>query len=78
MLFARRITSESGPTSLKQQLMEERHAGVLAGHFSGPRLFKMISRKWWWNQMYKYLMDYARSCPQVLLWEGQNRNQFHP
>ena len=48
MLFefkARRITSDSGPTSLKQQLMEERHAGVLAGHFSGPRLFKMISRR---------------------------------
>lgn len=31
------------PASLKQQIMEEHHAGVLAGHFSGPRLFKLIS-----------------------------------
>ena len=30
------------PASLKQQIMAEHHAGVLAGHFSGPRLFKLI------------------------------------
>ena len=32
--------------SLKQQIMEEHHAGILALHFSGPRLFKTISRRW--------------------------------
>ena len=47
--------------------MEEHHAGVLAGHCSGPRLFKMISRRWWWNQMYKDLIDYVRSCPQCTI-----------
>ena len=52
------------PASLKQQIMEDHHAGVLAGHFSGPRLFKSISRRWWWKGMYKELMDYARNCPQ--------------
>ena len=31
------------PASLKQQIIEEHHASVLAGHFSGPRLFKLIS-----------------------------------
>ena len=55
------------PASLKQQIMEEHHAGVLAGHFSGPRLFKLISRRWWWKGMYKELMDYARNCPQCTI-----------
>ena len=35
------------PASLKQQMMEEHHAGLLAGHFSGPRLYKTISKRWW-------------------------------
>ena len=52
------------PTSLKQQIMEEHHAGILAGYFSGLRLFKTISRKWWWKGMYKDLMNFARGCPQ--------------
>ena len=34
------------PASLKQQIMEEHHAGVLAGHFSRPSLFKLISQRW--------------------------------
>jgi len=32
-------------SSLKRQ--QEHHAGILPGHFSGPRLFKVISRKLW-------------------------------
>ena len=52
------------PTSLKQQIMEEHYAGTLAGHFSGSRLLKTISRKWWWKRMYKDLMKFARGCPQ--------------
>ena len=55
------------PASLKQQIMEEHHAGILAGHFSGPRLFKTISRRWWWKGMYKDLMNYARGCPQCTI-----------
>ena len=35
------------PASLKQQMMEEHYAGLLAGHFSGPRLYIAISKRWW-------------------------------
>ena len=55
------------PASLKQQIMEKHHAGILAAHFSGPRLFKTISRRWWWKGMYKDLMNYARGCPQCTI-----------
>ena len=66
------------PSSLRQQLMDEYHAGILAGHFSGPRLFKMISRRWWWNHMYKDLMDYARSCPQCTIVGRSEKKSIPP
>ena len=66
------------PASLKQQVMEEHHAGVLAGHFSGPRLFKIISRRWWWKHMYKELMDYARNCPQCTIVGRSQQKQVPP
>ena len=69
------------PPSLKQQIMEEHHAGiiiyVIARHFSGPRLFKTISRKWWWKGMYKDLINYARVVLSVLLLEGQSKRRSH-
>ena len=66
------------PASLKQLIMEETHAGALAGHFSGQRLYKIISQRWWWKNMYKDLMEYARNFHNVLLLRDQNGSEFHP
>ena len=35
------------PQTLRLQIMEEYHNGSLAGHFSGPRLYKTLARRWW-------------------------------
>ena len=51
------------PASLKQQVMVEHHAGSLAGHFSGPRLYKTISRRWWWKNMYRDLDRIFQEMP---------------
>ena len=64
------------PASLKQLIMEETHAGALAGHFSGPRLYKIISQRWWLKNMYKDLMEYARNCPQCTVIERSERKQI--
>jgi len=58
--------------------MEEHHAGILAGHFSGPRLFKAISRRWWWKHMYRDLMEFAKSCPQCTIAERSEQKQIPP
>ena len=36
------------PKLLRDQIMKEYHGGSLAGHFSGPRLYKTLARRWWW------------------------------
>ena len=66
------------PASLKNQRMEENHAGSLAGHFSGPRLYKTISRKWWWKNMYRDLIEYARKCPLCTIVERKEQKKIPP
>ena len=34
------------PQQLRQKIMQEYHDGRLAGHFSGPRLYKTLLRSW--------------------------------
>ena len=55
--------------------MQEYHDGRLAGHFSGPRLYKTLVQSWWWPNMYTDAMNYANSCPQCAIVEGTGRRQ---
>ena len=40
------------PEHMWKQVMEESHRGLMAGHFSGHRLFTTLSKHWWWEGMY--------------------------
>ena len=63
------------PQQLRQKIMQEYHDGRLAGHFSGPRLYKTLVWSWWWPHMYTDAMNYANSCPQCAIVEGTGRRQ---
>ena len=63
------------PQQLRQKIMQEYHDGHLAGHFSGPRLYKTLVRKWWWPHMYTDAMNYTNGCPQCAIVEGTGRRQ---
>ena len=63
------------PQQLRQKIMQEYHDGRLAGHFSGPRLYKTLVRKWWWPHMYTDAMNYTNGCPQCAIVEGTGRRQ---
>ena len=56
-------------------MMQNYHDGRLAGHFSGPRLYKTLVQRWWWPHMYTDAMDYASNCPQCAVVEGTGRRQ---
>ena len=66
------------PKALCKQIMEEYHGGNLAGHFSGPRLYKTLARRWWWQHMYRDAMKHANNCPQCAIVEGTGRKQKPP
>ena len=64
------------PSSLKQNLTDEYHSGVMAGHFSEPRVYQEMSWKWWWHQMYQDIFNAVKSCPQCLTVTGPGRKQL--
>ena len=40
------------PEAVKKKLMEETHAGSLAGHFTARSLYNTLSWVYWWEGMY--------------------------
>jgi len=66
------------PRKLRLQILEEHHGGCLAGHFSGNRLYKTLTRRWWCQHMYRDAMDHARNCPQCAVVEGTGRKVKPP
>ena len=69
------------PVHLQEQILKEYHGGVMAGHFSGDRLYKLASRHWWWETLYKDAVSYCRNCPECAIVSGVgriNRPLLHP
>ena len=58
------------PQQLRQKIMHEYHDGCLAGHFSGPRLYKTLVQSWWWPHIYTDVMNYVKNC---VIIEGTGR-----
>ena len=58
------------PQHLRGKIMEHHHGGRFGGHFSGDRLFKTISCKWWWRGMYKDCVEYTKNCPDCSFVDG--------
>ena len=63
------------PQRLRKDMMQNYHDGRLAGHFSGPQLYKILVQHWWWPHMYTDAMNYASNCPQCAVVEGTGRRQ---
>ena len=66
------------PSEYKRRLIEEYHSGIMSGHFSGPKIYKTMSRQWWWDHMYQDIIDYTCSCPQCAIVTGAGRRQSPP
>ena len=61
------------PAHLQEKILKENHGGVMAGHFSGDRLFKLVSNKWWWETLYRDSITYCRNCPECAVVSGVGR-----
>ena len=58
------------PKQMRTQLMEENHTGPMAGHFSGEKLYRALTRHWWWPGMYSDVIKYCSNCPQCAIVNG--------
>ena len=47
----------------------------MSGHFSGTKIYKVMSGQWWWYHMYKDIISYTRNCSQCTIATGVRRRQ---
>ena len=69
------------PIHLQRQILEESHGGRNAGHFSGPRLYATLRRKWWWQNMYRHAVEFCKNCGECATVAGvgrRNKPPLHP
>ena len=50
------------PRHLQESLLEDYHAGRMAGHFSGAHMYATLSRQWLWRTMYRDVLEFCKSC----------------
>ena len=58
--------------------MQDYHSSIMAGHFSGVRLYRSLARRWWWDGMYSDTVDYCKNCPQCAIVSGTGRKSNPP
>ena len=61
------------PKHLHCKLMEEYHWGPMGAHFSGNRLFAVLSSRWWWQGMHRDAVHFTRNCPECTIVSGGGR-----
>ena len=61
------------PKHLRCKLMEEYHRGPMGAHFSGNRLFAVLSSRWWWQGMHRDGVHFTRNCPECTTVSGGGR-----
>ena len=66
------------PGQLQKVILEDYHGGRMAGHFSGPRLYAALSRKWWWRTMYKDAIEHCHNCGECATVTGVGRRHRPP
>ena len=59
------------PSHLRSEILHQNHDGKMAGHFSGVRLFKVVSLCWWWDGIFKDAVTFANDCPQCAVTSGR-------
>ena len=55
---------------LQEQIMEENPCSHMGAHFSGSRLFNMLSGHWWWEGMCADSVHFASNCPECAVVSG--------
>ena len=66
------------PKHLWEEILAQSHGGKHAGHFSGGKLYRAISRSWCWPALYKDVIEYCRNCFSCTVVAGSGRKQIPP
>jgi len=60
------------PRQLRGQNLKENHGRHMSGHFSWPRQYSSLAKRWLWQGMYSDRVSYCK-CPQCVIVGGTGR-----
>ena len=60
-------------TALRQDLLEEHHDSVLAGHLGMDKTYSLISRSFYWPRMEDDVREFVRTCPTCCTTKSSNK-----
>ena len=66
------------PTHLCRQLMDDYHRGPSGSHYSADKLFRTMSRHWWWQEMRRDMVQFTRNCPECTIVSGGGKTVYPP
>ena len=66
------------PKSKREALIAEAHAGKLSGHFSPRAVYLTLTKRYWWDGMYKDVHSHCRSCLTCATYQGTGRRTKPP
>ena len=52
---------------MREQLIDDTHRGLTGGHFSGNRVFRTLSRHWWWDGIYGDVVQQVKRCTEFAI-----------
>ena len=61
------------PICLQDEILGENYGSIIVGHFSGDRLYKLVSNKWCWETLYWNCTTYCRNCLECAFVSGMGR-----
>ena len=66
------------PTTLRADLLEDAHSGLLAGHLGERRVYDRLRRGYWWQGMRRDVRKHCRACLTCATRRGTSRASHPP
>lgn len=66
------------PRHLCKGVLEGEHSSLYGGHFSGRKLYSSFSLHWWWEGLFRDVVNYCNSCPECAITVGTGRTPQPP
>ena len=49
-------------TDLREEILKEFHCSRFAVHLGGTKMYRVLSRQYYWSGMKRHVMDFVRQC----------------
>ena len=68
----------AAPSTTQESLLKENHSGSFAGHFSPKSVYEKLARRYWWEGMYRDVVQHCKACLTCASYRGAGHRNKPP